>query len=322
MVTKSPRPSDKSRERRNRAQLLLVGSLLIAAIIIGLVVVINTVLVTENVATGEALDRARDTAQFDLQARENVRSLVLRLNHDNRTVTAPQLTNNVERNFSNYSNLLAEAHSLREPIWVDISYDNDSSSWGQRIVQDQDGPYTSPSGDDNWEPVSEHRDIGRFVVNLNVSETSTEKFHLSFTNESGESINVSLWAESAGSNSDILINSPAQSGAAKCDPANGRVLLDMLSGTAFTGDCEFEAPRTVGLGEPYNLTVTNGSHAYGKFGLVVNESASPDTRTYSDCESSPQDICTAPIIWSANATVQYESSSIVYEQEHNVSVYP
>lgn len=313
---------DDATRRRDRAQLLLVGSVLVAAIVIGLVVVINTVLVTENVAKGESLDRARDTAQFDSQARRNVRSLVLRLNHDDRNVSAPDLTENVHRNFSNYSRLLAEAYSLREPIWVNISYDNSSSTWGTRIVKASDGEFTAPSGNSDWEPVSDHRKIGRFVVNLNVSETTTETFYFNISNRTGHHVNISMRAQGGGDNSNIVVNSPRQTGASECDPANGRVLVDVLSGTAFTGNCEFKAPRNVGLQGPFNLTVTNGDDAHGKFGLVVNETVSPPSGSYPDCQSFPQETCEAPVIWAANATVQYESAAIVYEQEHNVSVYP
>ncbi|MFB6180176.1 MAG: hypothetical protein ABEI77_10685 [Halorientalis sp.] len=318
MVRTRP-PTEK---KRDRGQLLLVGAVIIAAIIIGLVVVINTVLVTENVAKGESLDRARDTAQFDSQARRNVRSLVLRLNHDNRTVTADELNTSVHENFTSYGRLLAETYALREPIWVNISYHNDSSTWGQRIVRNPDGKFTSPGGSNDWMAVSDYSQIGRFVLNLNVSQTETSPFYLNFTNRSGEHINISLRAQNSGGNSNILINSPKQTGAAVCESANGRVLLDVLSGTAYTGDCEFEGPRTIDLQEPYTLRITDGNRGYGKYGIVANTSVSPASGNYARCQSFPTATCTAPIIWSANVTVQYESTAILYNQDHNVSIYP
>jgi hypothetical protein len=60
-------------DSRERAQLILVGSIAIAFVVIGLVVVINTVLFTENVATSGSIERSGSAENFDYQAPRDTR---------------------------------------------------------------------------------------------------------------------------------------------------------------------------------------------------------------------------------------------------------
>ncbi len=73
---RSPRPSDE------RAQLLLVGAVAIALIILGLVVVYNTILFTENQAPTQSLDDSAATGRLQAQLVNDTEKLVNYVNND------------------------------------------------------------------------------------------------------------------------------------------------------------------------------------------------------------------------------------------------
>lgn len=329
MVTTDLQPTGT--DSSERAQLILVGSLAIAFVVIGLVVVINTVLFTENVATSESIERSGSAENFDYQARRDTRSLILRINHGEVNVTRSDLRTAIQRNVTNFSRIMSESYADRSGAWVNVTYNPSKTSWGERIVSERDGTFVSPNGDADWAVVDDTTDaeIGRFIVNMNVSQTSdADQFAINVSNATGY-VNLSMSTVGPSPNANLTVNpetsTPSQGvvdpSAETCEPSNGRVLLDLKSGDAFTGSCTFNG--TAELEPPFNVTVTDGTAAYGKFGLVLNETnVDYSGGSYAMCKSSSDDVCVAPIAWSANVTFQYQTRTINYARDSNVTIYP
>lgn len=324
---------DEGERERSRAQLILIGSIAIALVIVGLVVIINTVLFTENIATSESAERASEAAEFEFQTRRDTRSLILRLNHDQRRIGGPTLADRIEGNITTFERLLRESRASQDGAWVEINYHNGSSDWGERIVKGEGGPLTAPDGSENWDVVGDSDGtVGRLILNVNVSETSETPYYINVSNAS-EYINLSIYANEPGANANVSIDAtlPSDDFEYECNPSRGVVLLDVQSGESFTGDCTFNG--TGGLAPPTNVTVSRGSNGYGKFGLVANESVpnyrvdpgSPSGGTlqaYDTCATSPGETCRSPIVWSANVTYRYESRTINFTRTENLSIYP
>jgi len=70
------RPAD------DRAQLLLVGAVAVALIILGLVVVYNTILFSENQAPTQSLDDSADTGRIQAQLVNDTKKMVNYVNND------------------------------------------------------------------------------------------------------------------------------------------------------------------------------------------------------------------------------------------------
>jgi hypothetical protein len=329
MVTNDLQP--EVADSRERAQLILVGSIAIAFVVIGLVVVINTVLFTENVATSESIERSGSAENFDYQARRDTRSLVLRINHGTVNVTRTDLRTAIQRNVTNFSRILSESYADRSGAWVNVTYNPSKTRWGERIVRERDGTFVSPNGDADWAVVDDTTDaeIGRVIMNMNVSETSEAKqFSVNVSNATGY-VNLSMSSVGPSPNANLTVNPetslPSRGvidpSAEECEPSNGRVLLDLKTGNAFTGSCAFNG--TAELEPPYNVTFTDGTAAHGKFGLVLNETnVDYSGGSYAMCKSSGDDICVAPVAWSANVTFQYQTRTINYTRDSNVTIYP
>jgi hypothetical protein len=351
------RQSPPDEHGSDRAQLLLIGAIGIAVVIIGITVVINSVLITENTATTEALQSGEDISRFDTTAQENLRSIVLRLNHRGRNRSADQLTRYIHRNVTNYTRLLGETYTEGNAALINVSYNNDSSEWGYRIVQTRDGKFNSPDisnigacgtpdvcNQSTW-TVTNRTDVSRFIVNVNSSVTDSTNTTISFTNDSQEFVNVSLREESGGLievNTESNIDSFENDSDVLCEPSNDRVLLDIYTGSSFTGDCSFSGAKNLSdpdrtLDPPYNVTIDDGENTEGSFSLVVNRSRRVEYNVsgsypaayqrYEGCDGtvgpiSRDDPCRAPVVWQANMTVTYDSPNSNYWQQHNVSIYP
>ncbi|MFB6176564.1 MAG: hypothetical protein ABEI99_05375, partial [Halobaculum sp.] len=255
--------------------------------------------------------------------------------------------------------------------------------WGNRIVQTRDGYFTTPNitsgsttmtggctgivsppnardlddacaevNQSDWQVVNT-TNVRRFIVNLNVSASTNDAMNVTFTNRSGEYVNVSLRVDRTG-RPRVEISSERSLGGnvtdVYCDPSGNRVLLNLMSGRAFTGDCTFNgvlnrtnASRS--LAPPFNVSIHDGDNAYGQFSLVTNrtvnlfngtldanefgEPRDAEAQFYEFCADgtatnpvSRSDPCHVPVVWQANVTATYQSTSIDYWQEHNVSVYP
>lgn len=340
--------------RSDRAQLLLVGSLAIAVVVIGLAVVVNSVLLTENVAQSDSVGVADDATTFDAEAVRNVREVVLRSNHRSRLRTQDEIASQINGSIRNYSNLLAQAKIRDEGAWVAIEYNDGESIWGERVVQVDDGRLNSPdpSNESDWRPLvneggaSDDADIGRFVVNMDVGNSSESPLIVTVTNETsdpttGERVRISIEKET---NESVLVDTDRTFGpdpsVTSCNPTRTRLLIELKTGSAFNAECSFggivnatDSSRT--LEPPYGIQIENGDNVIGKFSLVVNRSVeyadglSMTDFEYDDCTAATppaappgDDPCAAPAVWTANATVTYRSDRIDYRRDHDVSVYP
>lgn len=302
---------------RDRAQLLLAGSIAIAIVFIGLTIVLNSVIFTENISGGSSIEVTGDIDEFDHEVRRNTRSLTIRINHAARYNQSSTIKDNLRGNFTNYSRVLAESYADTGSVYVNVTYDS-STTIGYRIVQGADREYTRDDGAADWFPFDDPKEIGWFRLNVDATNVSTDShFALELTNRSGDTLNVTIKREGA----DTLYVNSSVSGShtsnVTCRSNDGRVLLDVLDGESFTGDCAFNA--TERLDSPYTtLRFKNGDETRGKYSIVLNESGGVPLP---DCAPSPQDLCVAPAIWQIQVTTRYDTGAISYENVQTLDVY-
>lgn len=310
---------------RRRAQMILVGAVTLAAVIIGLTVVVNSNFVNQTNPVSEVSSQIDEAREFEHESRKGSRSLVVRLNHRHRNLSGSELGAIVDRNLTVYSQLMSESYVSLRGEYVNLTYNNESSAFGSRVVQASDGKVTAAvdaPGNGTWTigESSEARNLGWFTMNVNVEETSEVPMWINVSNTTGHWVNTSV-NRTAGNDLRIASNvSHGGNATAVCDPSRDRVLLDFLDGSAFTGECQFNG--TSSIAPPYTVDVSGGRNVVAKYELVYNESVS--STAYQPCtgnDVAPDHPCRTQVVWTANVTTAFAGSELTYTNDYNVSVY-
>ena len=297
-------------ETRRRAQMILLGALALAVIIVAVTVVVNSLATTRTAGPTQSSPQIDEAREFAFESRKGSRSLVLRLNHRHRDVTAAQLGAIVTDNVTAYGGLLAESYASSHAEYVNLTYHNDSSAFGYRVVQAADddlstgGPGRGPV---MLVPPGAKRQIGWFSLNVNVSSTSRDPSSIVVKNDTGHSVEYRINRTSNGTLNVTSDVSYAGETTATCDPTRNRVLLDFVSGTSFSADCTFNG--TEALDGPYSVEI-DGEKLIGKYELAYNDSVASSPGPECDPSVDRTDPCTAPVVWTANVSAQFDSSEI------------
>jgi hypothetical protein len=317
----------ESPDDRSRGQLLLVGAAVLALVIIGIVVVVNTSLFTENVEAPGVSSGVTQVSEIDYNLRQAVRTLTVRVNHQSVNHTSSGIQSQVGRNVTNLSKATRATFVASQSTAVAVDYNRGSSTLGTRVVQERDGYLTDDGtefGQPEWRPV-QGQNIGWFVLNLNVTEMENVPVHANVSNSTGASVNITMTKVNATS-PDVRINTSVSGGpesSVVCDPASGRLLIDLQSGESFTDDsCRFNGTSSITNASTADFEA--GDHAQGSYSVVANESGgvSGVIGGLPECRSvSPDTPCRSPVVWSANVTISVRDSTVAYENTHNISVY-
>jgi len=321
-----------SETARDRAQLILVGALLLATVILGLSMLLNSVLFTGATGATGASVAIEETDFVDYDVELGMRELVVRLNHATRNQSAAELGDAISVQTRNFSHALGESRSRSSSVAVSVDYSNASSTFGGRIVQDHNADMSDPGGGvSSWQPVDAGTNarIGWFSLSVDLANTSdtapfevtaqndTHDLHLLMERNDTNSLQVETRLEDA-------TGAVVASDDIPCGADRGRVLLDLYAGTAFTGRCSFTGIAT--LDRPTSLRFGNVDELRGKYAIVTNETSPSITSTgsYPTCDGVPPSLaepCIAPAVWEANVSVDVLGPSIRYENAYNMTVY-
>lgn len=337
------RPEEESNGFDRRGQLLLVGAVVLAIIILGLSVVVNTVLFTENVGTGEARVEAPAIEEFSFESQKSARSLMLRLNAADRTDTIAEVDESISDQISAYSDATARSYAASGTVFVDIEY-SETLDEGTRIVQGTDRKFTYPaSGSDepDWDPVNQGlgsvnpANLGWMVLNVNLRNTSGDQATLEITSEGGENIEYRFNRSDGGNGPNLRVNvsgsTVSGTDAVACGSVSGRVLLDLRTGQAFSSDCTFEGINEID--GPYErIRITNGDNLAGQYDIIVNENDSSSESIGFDDGSGPEDWdrdctsgdggpCISPVVWQGQIDLAYRSADVNFGTVRNITVY-
>jgi len=304
---------------RNRAQMILLGAIALAVLIVGVSIVVNSLTTTRTAAPSQASPQIDEAREFGFESRKGTRSLVLRLNHRYRNVSAGDLGTQITENVTRYSQLLAESYASSHAEYVSITYHDGDSAYGERLVQAGNDNLTQ--NENRRDLVPDERLLGWFVLNVDVENTSREQAEIIVENGT-HSVEYRL---NETSNDKLNVTSVVSDGATVtgratgiCDPSRTRVLLDLVDGTSFSADCQFNGTKAIE--GPSTVAIENGDELVGKYDLVYNESVSTP---YGLCSTSVDRIepCTSPVVWVANVSATFDSSELNFSNDYNVSIY-
>jgi len=325
----------------DRGQLLLIGAVGVAFIIIGLAVVVNSMVLADAGGADGPRTESEDVALINHEVQRDTRSLVIHTNHYEVYDGNSTLDASLRENVTEYSDLLGATHAESSGAFVNVSFAGRNET-GTRIVQAADGEFTSPAGVDNYTlvgpdgpgttnqiDVTSAGQLGWFVMNVNASETSDRTkpwFNVTIVGDDGEYVtlymNQNATGEGVSSALDVesdVSTTAGSDGNVTCISSGDRVLIDVVVGRCVND--EGKVFRTVGdLERPYRIRFRNGSDGVGKYAIVTDEKRSTSPK-YNCDTTAATDPCRSPAAWSVNVSVTYRTEGVAYRNVQSVTVY-
>lgn len=143
---------------RDRGQLILVGAVSIALVLMGLVAVFNTVLFTETTSPTESIESSGEARSLTQQVVNDTEEIMFRVANESDPSQAGDFPGYLQENVSKYSELLGNSYAHTGPVYVKVTV-----------------PDTSPGT--NWDTTSN-------TLSTNVSVTyRTREFEFNTTVE-------------------------------------------------------------------------------------------------------------------------------------------
>ena len=297
----------------DRGQLILVGAVVIAVALVGVVVVLNTVLFTENVVQDGATAAASDSLDVTLVVRDDLAPLVDGTNYNETYANEGELETALDESVHRYAALLGIAEAKRAPATLTVDVRN--ATIGYAIVHDNRS--TSFLGDDgrrNW-TVARNADPRQYVLTVDPANgtSASDGFRLSVTDGS-DRWNLTTYRQDG--NVSVRTNGTTVAPSTCPDVTAGNLTIDLRSGTTTPGPCTFDYAS--GLVGPYDVSYVNGDNATGTYSVVLNGTAATLPAVNTTASVSPYRTFVA---YEVEATFSYVTPDSTYRGRTNATLY-
>ena len=252
----------------DRGQLMLVGAVVIAVSLLGLAVVLNSTIHTQNTNPGNTLEETREVEQQLQVIRTDISRLTDRLSQHNNQVDARELRTTLIF----YSNRKAEQVVDQRPAYINISLNKSESDFDREVLR-QNNPtrsIVSRTDESDWtlvtnaaldestpfEAVIKPQDDGSQPTRIVVEGNDDRIWVLRVTQGPSNTVKV------------VVIYSNTTT-ATRTVPGHAAQLN--ITGGTVNGTQSFAfAP---GLEAPYDVQVINGHHATGTYTVIADEAS-------------------------------------------------
>jgi hypothetical protein len=332
-------------ERSDRAQLILVGAVAIAFIVLGLAVVFNTVLYTENVASTGAASAPRDAQVLNAEVELGTKRLVERVNHKRKPKTNAQAYDNLTANVSAYSDGMTKVVGAASPSLVSFSVADSTPdvNYGARIRDDDGSNFETPAGAKNWtlmNPVGDGSIVRDFDMTVNRTElgagTQKEAFHIVWS-PPGSTDNHVVWIYEKSSTNEVAIRTVNDSANPARDFSGTECVLPG-SDSASTVTFNFSDGSIQGydacdgqLGPwPHidnetnrNITFYRADNVTGTYSLTIKDQSQLNSVLYLPTSGflSSGDPYWTSAVWEFELSVRYESGQATFTETYPIEVY-
>lgn len=307
----------------DRGQLILVGAVAIALVLLGLVLVVNTAVFTQVVGSEGTVETTRSGG---VAAGELADALATTVAEENRQAgpsdNGGSVDNEIEDEIDGTESALGAAlrdRSLESRgSFVSLEYDGNEDV-GTRIAQEDVGSFADASGDPRWSPVAlENRsDIGAFAMVIDTDESDfTSPFDVEVTGASGGSTELTLDEAASG---DIELDVTGSTTAScSIEPTNDTVRIDVAAGRVYEdSSCQFDAFRDVEPG--YVVEFRGGDAVQGTYELTISDDVSPLFNTVDPRFSTASDDPTlTTAVWSFAYRYEYDTDDATVESDRRV----
>jgi hypothetical protein len=331
----TPAPANERRPVGDeRGQVMLVGALALAVLILALVPVYNATFTTDSAAVGDPGGVPDAVSGYERSALEAAQRLAIRVGHGSTYPDEAAVASAFEPAFANYTRLHGEAAVAGTQTTVNATFDPTApgTQYGVRVVGNRADYLDKPTaaggpGPSDWWVVrnSDRTRLRWFTARLDVSNLSeSDPFVVEVSNGTDT---VDLRVESDGGSNDVSVRLAGDVGAMSedvtCDSRAGEIVIDLYRGSAGGGDCTFTGLDVVE--GPVSVRVRNGSSAYGVYELVVRDGDGIQPTVEACTPPSPppglSNPCSSPVLWQLSMTTHLRTDRTDYESRTNVSVY-
>lgn len=305
---------------RDRGQLILVTGLLVAVAIIGLVMLLNTAIYTENLASRGADQSGREATEYRATVIDGVGGLIDAEN-DRQHASQAAVEENVTDGIGTIDNYTARNYATGGTA-VEIDESTVTAHDGRLIRQNASGPFESSGGGSDWTLATDVENARGFVVTVDrsgLNETnetaasSSGAFRVLV--DGGSTWNAYVYRNESTSNV-TLASGAGGSVNEHCSIDANEVTVDLSKGTVDGEPClDFEWAE--GISAPYDVRIQYGNNATGTYNITVNATGSS---TYPGLNNGPPTSpYHVPAVYSAEFSIRYESPTLTYRTQVRVA---
>lgn len=300
---------------RDRGQLILVAGLTVAVILVMLVLLLNTVIYTENLATRGIDSGAGDALEYRATVVGSVAELIERENEHHDEGYPP--SEGVEEGVGEIDGVLSERYLYRGTIAEIRANEVLADETSPRIWQSESKEFTSAEGGSgaDWIVISQANTVDRFVITIESIEGWVDENE---TGNSNERLRVvaddSVWTLEvrANENSEFEVSVNGNSETYDVEALD----IDLITGEISYDGNEIDSIEPI---PPESDTVRfeNGDTTTGTFELHATGTPNESDLTEYDGGSGEGPYYTYPVE-SVDLTIHYETSELRFVTEETV----
>ena len=255
---------------RDRAQLILVGGLVIAVGLVGLAIVLNSGIYTHNLAS-RADPTASQAVGHTVVVRDSVGGLVeFAVRHHPNDLAAQEA--NVTDGLPKVSELLAR-ESSRRSVLTNVTVT--ATVGGRTVQQTGDRVFTDGAGAEDWEVADDaggvrsfRMDVERDSLNESSPPLQGGVFNVTFDSGGGDVV-VSIY-EDGGATGVMVTDEAAGRSFGPCTDTSGSWTGIDLTGATVAGEHCAALERLDGLSPPFDVEFADAANVSGTYSLVVD----------------------------------------------------
>jgi hypothetical protein len=298
--------------RRDRGQLILVTGLAVAVTMVALVLLLNTVIYTQNLATRGAEIEDSEAISFRQEAIEGVGEVVdaeNREEYDNHTLVRQNITDGITRFDGLASRYRAERGTIADVNESTVSYTNGTLLRQTNASRD----FTSVDGTADWLLVENASDVRNFRLNVSKQGLSDDDSNAFRVRLRGESDTWQVYVYEADDGEIAVSNDADGSAPADCTESGPEATIDLTAGTVNGTDCsELDYPTSVAQ---YNVTFRNADAVTGTYSMTA---ATPpdDSKVKTDNFADP-DSTESPrwayAVYAVEFEIRFETPNVAFD---------
>ncbi|SNR51120.1 DUF7261 family protein [Halorubrum vacuolatum] len=316
-----------------RAQLIIITGLTLAVILVAVVLLLNTAIYTENLATRGVDAGGTEATEFREGTAADVTGLLTRANW-----SAPDATDDFEDDFDRYAETTAE-HRTREGVLARIDGELTDGTYiaqEENRTLDPSDDYLDNSGTagDEWTLVEDATRTRSYVLDLqveteleNVTQRESDAFRLHVESDDGDEWTLYVYQLE---NEDVTVMVESEDGTESWTGDGDDVSLDLTGGTidgereeplAWAAGVEDDADDLTGR-TTYTISYANGDTVSGTYEFILDTpdpaaEAGPDEPLYDDpTAGSPYAV---EAVYDVNLEMRHHTPELRYEDQVRVA---
>lgn len=287
--------------RRDRGQLILIAGVVIALLVFGIVMLLNSMLFVNNAAPHQASKNMEDGSAYRVVVEDDLQRIVDETAGSERYVRSDELRPEV----STYDQRMSEVAAETAPSYLDVEFNEGSSDVIPLLIQDTAGKFESDSDGYNWR-MFEDGHVEEFEMGIEPnSYAASNKFRLVATDDDEDVWVLSVSKESNYPVVETTLNGNPQT---KCkgNTKKTSIEIDMNSVTMPDGpSCAISFAN--GLDDSYSLEVEKGNQIETTYRILIDGTVET---AHTDGRGSPHRV---DAVTSAAFDLQYDTPQISYK---------